>query len=60
MENQIPTIIEELYYTFVGEPKPFLWPERLRKKPLLGHGVWAFYQGLRAGIQIAAACLERE
>ncbi len=60
MESQIPTIVEELYYTFVGEPKPFLCPERLRKEPLLGHSMWAFYQGLQAGVQIAVACLERE
>lgn len=59
MENQIPTIVEELYHAFVGEPKPFFWPEHLRKKPLWGHGMWAFYQGLQVGIQIAAACLER-
>lgn len=59
MGNEIPLIVEELYLALVGEPKPFLWPERLRKKPLWGHGMWAFYQGLQIGVQIAAACLER-
>lgn len=59
MEHQIPEIVEELYYTFVGEPKPFLWPERLQEKPVLGHGMWAFYRGLQVGFQIAAACLEK-
>lgn len=57
MENQIPTIVEELYHTFVGEPKPFLWSENLQEKPLWGHGLWAFYRGLQVGLQIAAACL---
>lgn len=59
MENEFPIIIEELYNAFIGEPKPFLWPERLRDVPLRGHGMWAFYRGLQAGIQIAAASLDR-
>lgn len=56
MENEFPTVIEELYNAFVGEPKPFLWPERLRDVPLRGHGMWAFYRGIQVGMQITAAC----
>lgn len=59
MENQIPIIVEELYHAIVGQPQPFLWPEDLRKVPIQGHGMWAFYRGLQIGVQIAAACLER-
>jgi len=58
MDHEFPIIIEELYNAFVGQPQPFLWPERLRDVPLRGHGMWAFYRGLQVGVQIAAACLD--
>lgn len=59
MDHEFPIIVEELYNAFVGEPQPFLWPERLRDEPIRGHGMWAFYRGLQVGVQIAAACLDR-
>lgn len=57
MDHEFPIIVEELYNAFVGEPQPFLWPERLRDVPIRGHGMWAFYRGLQVGVQLAAACL---
>ena len=56
MDQEFPIIIEELYNAFVGQPQPFLWPERLRDVPLRGHGMWAFFRGLQIGMQITAAC----
>ena len=57
MDHEFPIIVEELHNALVGEPKPFLWPERLRDVPIRGNGMWAFYRGLQVGVQIAAACL---
>lgn len=59
MEPQIPNIVENLYYYFVTEPNPEFWPDHLRHDPLKGHSLWAFYQGLRLGIQLTDACLEK-
>lgn len=59
MEHEIPAIVEELYYYFVTEPTPGFWPERLKDDPVQGHGLWAFYQGLRLGVQLTDACLEK-
>lgn len=59
MEPEIPNIIEELYFQFSPGPMPDLWPERLRDNPVQGHGLWSFYQGLRLGLRLSAACLDQ-
>lgn len=59
MEPQIPFIIETLYPYFVPEPIPEYWPDHLRGDPIRAHGLWAFYQGLQLGLQLADACLEK-
>lgn len=58
MDHEFPIIVEVLYNALVGEPQPFLWPERLRDIPLRGHGMWAFFRGLQIGVQLTAACLD--
>lgn len=58
MDHEFPIIIEVLYNALVGEPQPFLWPERLRGVPLRGHGMWASYQGLQVGMQVTLAGTE--
>lgn len=59
MEPRIPFIIEALYPYFVPEPLPKYWPDHLRDDPVRAHGLWAFYQGLQLGFQLADACLEK-
>lgn len=59
MEPNIPMVAESLYSYFVPGPLPEYWPDYLRKDPIRAHGLWSFYQGLRLGIQIADACLEK-
>lgn len=58
MCEPIPDIIEALYPYFVLAPDPERWPDYLRDNPMKGHSLYAFYQGLRLGLQIAAAGLE--
>lgn len=58
MDNQIPLIVDTLYRYFVTEPNPQFWPDHLKSEPIMAHGLWAFYQGLRLGLQISGACLE--
>lgn len=60
MEPQIPLIVEELYPYFVTGPNPNFWPDHLKADPIQAHGLWAFYQGLRLGIQLADGCLEKQ
>lgn len=59
MDSEIPAVVEELYHYFVMEPNPAFWPDRLKKDPIRGHGLWSFYQGLRLGVQLTDACLEK-
>lgn len=59
MEAEIPMIVEELYRCFVTEPNPEFWPDRLQEDPIKGHGLWSFYQGLRLGVQLTDAALEK-
>lgn len=59
MEPNIPFIVESLYPYFVPGPLPEYWPDYLRNDPVRAHGLWSFYQGLRLGMQIADACLEK-
>ena len=56
MTYDIPEIIEELYYQHVMIPDRKDWPEWIRADPVLGQGVYSFYQGLRLGVQLSAAC----
>ena len=59
MNKDIPIIVETLYRYFVTQPDPQFWPDYLKKEPIQGHGLWAFYQGLCLGIQLTNACLEK-
>lgn len=59
MDGQIPLIIEELYFQFSPGPMPNFWPERLQDNPVQGHGMWSFYQGLKLGMRLSAACLDQ-
>ena len=58
MDENIPIIVEALYRYFVTAPDPHFWPDHMKKNPIQGHGLWSFYQGLRLGMQVSAACLE--
>ena len=51
--------MEELYQYFVGHPNPRHWPEELRDSPVLGHGQYAFSEGLRLGFLLAVECMAR-
>lgn len=59
MGNNIPIIVDELYRYFVTQPDPQFWPDYIQD-PVQGHGLWSFYQGLRLGIQLSDACLEKQ
>ena len=59
MEPEIPAIVEALYRYFVTEPNPKFWPDQLQSDPVKGHGLWSFYQGLRLGVQLTDATLEK-
>ena len=59
MEPQIPLVIEMLYCYWVTEPNPIFWPDYLKHDPIRGHGLWAFYQGLKLGVQLTDACQEK-
>lgn len=54
----IPAVIEDLYPYVVHIPDPEQWPEYLQTNPAKAHGLYGFYQGLRLGLQLAAAGLE--
>ena len=58
MDGQIPLIIEDLYRYFVTEPNPKFGPDHISDDPVKAHGLWAFYQGVRLGMQMSAASLE--
>lgn len=59
MDSEIPVVVEALYRYFVTQPDPCFWPDYFKKDPIQGHGLWAFYQGLRLGVQVADAALEK-
>ncbi|MCI8303068.1 MAG: hypothetical protein HFF52_00400 [Lawsonibacter sp.] len=59
MQNEIPFVVQNLYTDYVTEPNPQFWPEHLKHDPVQGHALWAFYQGLRLGVQLTDACLEK-
>lgn len=60
MDFEIPVVVEQLYRCFVTEPDPEFWPDYLKKDPVRGHGLWSFYQGLRLGVQLTDATLEKQ
>ena len=53
-------MIDELYRYQVTEPNPEFWPAYLKSCPIQGHGLYSFYQGLKLGLQLADACLDRQ
>ena len=57
---QITLVIDELYRYQVTEPNPEFWPDYLKSCPIQGHGLYSFYQGLKLGLQLADACLDRQ
>ena len=59
MQQEIPFIVQDLYLNFVTPPNPDFWPDDMKDEPIRGHGLWAFYQGLRLGTQLTDACLEK-
>lgn len=59
MDDQIPFIVDELYHQFVMSPDPRFWPDYISDDPVRAHGLYAFYQGLRLGVQLTDACLEK-
>ena len=59
MESEIPMIVDVLSRYFATQPDPYFWPDRLKKDPIQGHGLWSFYQGLRLGVQLTDATLEK-
>ena len=52
--------MEELYQYNDGHPNPRHWPEELRDSPVLGHGQYAFSEGLRLGFLLAVECMGPE
>ena len=60
MDAEIPAVIELLYYGILPGPNPEFWPERLRDDPVKGHSLWTFYQGLKMGLQLGSACLDKD
>lgn len=59
MKEEIPMLIEELYYHYSHEPTPKSWPRGFEDNPVQGHGLWSFYQGLKLGMRLSAICLEQ-
>lgn len=59
MKEQIPYLVEELYYQYSHELVPKSWGSGLEDSPVQGHGMWSFYQGLRLGLQLSAVCLDQ-
>lgn len=59
MKEQIPYLVEELYYQYSHELVPDSWLGGLEDNPVQGHGMWSFYQGLRLGMRLSAVCLDQ-
>lgn len=59
MNGEIPMLIEELYYHYSYELVPSCWPKGLEDNPVQGHGLWSFYQGMKLGMGLSAACLDQ-
>lgn len=58
--NDIPEVVEQLYYHWVTVPKPEEWPDYICGNPLLAQGLYSFYGGLRLGLDLSGACHTRE
>jgi len=58
--NDIPQIVEELYYQTVTIPDKKDWPEYLGSNTALIRNLYSFYYGLRAGFQLSGALREEE
>ncbi|MDE6456321.1 MAG: hypothetical protein K2L38_10565 [Dysosmobacter sp.] len=56
--NDIPEIVEELYFSMVHIPDRKDWPEYLRGDPAVIRGLYSFYYGLRMGARISGALRE--
>ena len=56
-KEEIPFLVEELYYHYSHELVPESWAGGLEDNPVQGHGLWSFYQGLKLGMRLSAACL---
>ena len=54
--NDIPEVVEQLYYDWVTIPAPEDWAEYIGKNPVLAQGLYSFYQGLSLGINLSYAC----
>ena len=59
MKEEIPYMIEELYYEYAHELVPESWAGGFEDNPVQGHGLWSFYQGLKLGMRLSAICLEQ-
>lgn len=57
--NDIPEIVEELYFSMVHIPDRKDWPEYLRGDPAVIRGLYSFYYGLRMGARISGALREK-
>ena len=59
MKHEIPMLVEDLYNHYSHELVPDSWVGGFEENPVQGHGLWSFYQGLRLGLQLTDACLEK-
>ncbi len=59
MKEEIPMLVEELYYRYSHELVPESWAGGFEENPVQGHGLWSFYQGLKLGMRLSAICLEQ-
>lgn len=53
--NDIPEVIEQLYYNWVTIPDPEKWSEHISTNPILAQGLYSFYQGLCLGMNLSEA-----
>ena len=59
MKEEIPYLVEELYYQYSHELVPESWVGGFEDNPAQGHGLWSFYQGLKLGMRLSAICLDQ-
>nr|WP_326172044.1 hypothetical protein [uncultured Oscillibacter sp.] len=53
--NDIPEVVEQLYYNWGTIPDPENWSEYIGKNPVLAQGLYSFYQGLCLGMNLSGA-----
>ena len=56
--EEIPVVVELLYYDCVPMPPSEEWCAEHQLSPLCAHGLHAFYAGLKLGMRLSAACLD--